>query len=204
MNSSLQFAALTVLCLFPFLVIVSAESGGDARHALIARLSLDQKAARDVNELMTAGRSAVTTLSIVGAAAVLLGAIGLASTLQVWYQRVYDQPPARNLTRQFANRLLWLAGWVACCSTSPPKTSPSRTTPATPDHGKSPALSGGPDPASVPVSTADIAWRSAACLIAVSVPARACPILCRRRATVTRSASRSRQWPARSHCHGAL
>jgi len=45
MNSSLQFAALTVLCLFPFLVIVSAESGGDARHALVARLGLDQKAA---------------------------------------------------------------------------------------------------------------------------------------------------------------
>ena len=41
MNSSLQFAALTVLCLFPFLIIVSAESGGDARHALVARLGLD-------------------------------------------------------------------------------------------------------------------------------------------------------------------
>ena len=28
MNSSLQFAALAVLCLFPFLITVSAESGG--------------------------------------------------------------------------------------------------------------------------------------------------------------------------------
>ena len=112
MNSSVQFAALTVLTLFPFLIIVSAESGGDARHALIARLGLDQKAAQDVNELMSAGKHAVTTLSIVGAAVVLLGAIGLASTLQVWYQRVYDQPPARNVTRQFGNRLLWLGGLV--------------------------------------------------------------------------------------------
>ena len=52
----------------------------------------------------------MTTLSIVGAAVVVLGAVGLASTLQVWYQRVYDQPPARKLTRQLANRFLWLAG----------------------------------------------------------------------------------------------
>jgi len=110
MNSSLQFAALAVLCLFPFLITVSAESGGDARHALIARLGLDQNAARDVNDLMSSGHHAVTTLSIAGALFVLLGAIGIASTLQVWYQRVYDQPPAQTLYRQLVNRLLWLAG----------------------------------------------------------------------------------------------
>jgi len=110
MNSSLQFAALAVLCLFPFLIIFSAKSGGDARHALIARLGLDQQAARDVDQLMSSGRPAVTTLSIIGAAVVVFGAIGVASTLQLWYQRVYDQPPARRLTRQLASRLLWLAG----------------------------------------------------------------------------------------------
>jgi len=52
----------------------------------------------------------VKDLSIIGAALVLLGALGMASTLQVWYQRVYDQPPARKWTRQLANRLLWLGG----------------------------------------------------------------------------------------------
>ena len=110
MNSSLQFAALAVLCLFPFLITVSAESGGDARHALTARLGLDQKATREVDELMSSGSHAVTTLSIVGATLVLLGALGIASTLQVWYERAYDQPPAQNLARQLANRLLWLGG----------------------------------------------------------------------------------------------
>jgi hypothetical protein len=73
MNSSLQFAALTVLVLFPFLIIVSAENGGDARHALIARLGLDQRAARDVDQLMSSGTHAATTPSIVGAAVVLFG-----------------------------------------------------------------------------------------------------------------------------------
>ena len=104
MNSSLQFAALAVLCLFPFLITVSAESGGDARHALIARLGLDQTAARDVDDLMSSGHHAVTTLSIAGGLFVILGAMGIASTLQVWYQRVYDQPPAQTLYRQLATR----------------------------------------------------------------------------------------------------
>ena len=110
MNSSLQFAALAVLCLFPFLITVSAESGGDARHALVARLGFDQEAARDVDKLMSSGSHTVTTLSVVGGALVLLGALGIASTLQVWYERAYDQPPAQNLARQLANRLLWLGG----------------------------------------------------------------------------------------------
>ena len=110
MNSSLQFAVLAVLCLFPFVFFVSAESGGDARHALIARLGLDQKAAQDVNRLMSSGSHAVTDLSIVGLALILLGAIGIASTLQIWYERVYAQPPAPKWTRQLANRLLWLGG----------------------------------------------------------------------------------------------
>ena len=112
MNSSMQFAALAVLVLFPFLVVVSAESGGDARNGLILRLGLDQKAAQDVDQLMSSGRHAVTTLGIVGAAVVLLGALGIASTLQVWYQRVYDQPPAHNVVRQLADRFLWLGGLV--------------------------------------------------------------------------------------------
>jgi membrane protein len=112
MNSSMQFAVLAMLCLFPFVFFVSAESGGDARHALIARLGLDQKAARDVNQLMSSGSHAVTDLSIVGLALVLLGAISIASTLQLWYQRVYEQPPAPNWARQLANRLLWLGGLI--------------------------------------------------------------------------------------------
>jgi membrane protein len=110
MNSSMQFAVLAVLCLFPFVFFVSAESGGDARHALIARLGLDQKAAHDVNRLMSSGSHAVTDLSIIGVALVVLGALGIASTLQLWYQRVYGQPPAPKWTRQLANRFLWLGG----------------------------------------------------------------------------------------------
>jgi membrane protein len=44
---------------------------------------------------------------------IFLGAIGIASTLQTWYQRVYSQPPPKRWVRQLVNRLLWLGGFVA-------------------------------------------------------------------------------------------
>jgi len=37
---------------------------------------------------MSSGSHAVTDLSIIGVALVLSGAIGIASTLRLWYQRV--------------------------------------------------------------------------------------------------------------------
>jgi membrane protein len=113
MNSSLQFAALGVLTLFPFLIIVSAGTGHDLRKTVITRMGLDQHAAKDVNTLISPGNHAVTSLSVLGGALILLGAIGIASTLQSWYQRVYEQPPASSWRRQLLDRLLWLGGFIA-------------------------------------------------------------------------------------------
>jgi membrane protein len=112
MNSSMQFSALALLCLFPFLTIVAAEGGGDVRPALIRRLGLDRQAAQDLDSLMSAGSHAAATLSVLGGALVVLGAIGVASTLQAWYQKVYAQPARARRTRQLAAQLLWLIGLV--------------------------------------------------------------------------------------------
>jgi membrane protein len=108
----MQFAALGVLCLFPFLIVVSADTGHDLRKTVIARTGLDHHAADDVNSLISPGDHAVTSLSVFGGLLIALGAIGIASTLQGWYQRVYDQQPARGWWRQLANRLLWLGGFI--------------------------------------------------------------------------------------------
>jgi membrane protein len=112
MNSSMQFAALAILCLIPFLVIVAAETGGDARPALIRRMGLNRAAAQDVNSLMSTGTHAAATLTVLGAVFVLLGAIGIASTLQAWYQRVYDQKSRVRWTRSLAAQLIWISGLV--------------------------------------------------------------------------------------------
>lgn len=95
LNRFMQFAALGVLCLFPFLIIVSAGTGHDHRKTVIARMGLDQHAADDVNTLIAPGKHAVTSLSVFGGVLIILGAIGIASTLQAWYERVYEQPLPR-------------------------------------------------------------------------------------------------------------
>jgi membrane protein len=45
-----------------------------------------------------------------GSAFLVLSAIGIATNLQLWYQRVYDQPPSRDWMHQLVNRLVWVAG----------------------------------------------------------------------------------------------
>jgi membrane protein len=112
MDSSIQFAALALLCLFPFLIIVAAEWGGDLRPALIRRLGLNHEAADDVYGLMAPGKHVVATLDVLGLALVVLGAFGIASTLQAWYRRVYDQPAGSGWMRLYTARFMWLVGFV--------------------------------------------------------------------------------------------
>jgi membrane protein len=112
MNSSMQFSALALLCLFPFLTIVAAEGGGDVRPALIRRLGLDRQAAQDVDSLMSAGTHAAATLNVIGGVLVVLGAIGVASTLQAWYHTVYAHPTRKRRVRQVLAQLIWLVGLV--------------------------------------------------------------------------------------------
>jgi membrane protein len=111
MNSSFAFAALAVLCAFPLLAVVSAASGGDVREAIVTRMGLDHAAQKDVNGLIYSGHE-VSTLTVFGAVLLLVGAIGMASTLQAWYQRIYEQPPVAGLLRHVGYQL---AGVVAFC-----------------------------------------------------------------------------------------
>ena len=112
MNSSMVFAALALLCLFPFLTILAAATGRDIRHAIIVRLGLNRQAAGDVEDLISSGHHAVTSLTVLGGAFLVFGMIGLAATLQGWYRRVYDQPPQGGL-KTLLSEFLWVILFVA-------------------------------------------------------------------------------------------
>jgi membrane protein len=110
MNSSFAFAALAVLTAFPFLAVTSAAIGGDIRKTIVARMGLDIKATRAVDSMMSTGNQAVATLTWVSAIILVLGAVGMASTLQTWYHRIYERTPPKGLLRHYAYQL---AGVVA-------------------------------------------------------------------------------------------
>ena len=97
MNSSFAFAALAVLSVFPFLAVTSVLFGGDIREVIVARLGLNEQATRDLDSLIATGNQTVATLTWVSIIILLAGALGMASTLQVWYHRIYEQTPPKGL-----------------------------------------------------------------------------------------------------------
>jgi membrane protein len=110
MNSSFAFAALAVLSAFPFLAVSSSVVGGDIRQAIVARMGLNAQATRDVDNLISTGNQAVATLTWVSAIVLVLGMIGMASTLQSWYHRIYEKTPPKGVLRHLGYQL---AGVVA-------------------------------------------------------------------------------------------
>jgi membrane protein len=113
MNSSLAFAALAVVCGFPFLAVIHASVGEDVRQAIVTRMGLNAQAARDVNALIASGNHAVSALTVFGSILLILGAIGMASTLQAWYQKIYDQPPVRGTLKHLGYQVAGVAAFSA-------------------------------------------------------------------------------------------
>jgi membrane protein len=112
MNSSFAFAALAVLTAFPFLAVTSAAVGGDIRHAIVARMGLNIEATRAVDNLIATGNQAIATLTWVSAVILVLGGIGMASTLQTWYSRIYEQPQPKGLLRHAAYQAAGVAAFT--------------------------------------------------------------------------------------------
>jgi membrane protein len=112
MNSSFAFAALAVLSAFPFLAVTSSVIGGDIRQAIVARMGLNAQATRDVNNLIATGNQAVATLTWVSAIVLVLGGIGMASTLSTWYHRIYEQTPPKGLLRHLAYQVAGVAAFT--------------------------------------------------------------------------------------------
>jgi uncharacterized BrkB/YihY/UPF0761 family membrane protein len=102
MNSSFAFAALAVLSAFPFLAVTSSVIGGDIRRTIVARMGLNARATHDVDALISTGNQAVATLTWVSAIVLVLGGIGMASTLSAWYHRIYERTPPKGFLRHLA------------------------------------------------------------------------------------------------------
>jgi membrane protein len=113
MNSSLAFAALAVLSAFPFLAVTATVIGGDLRTAIVARMGLNTQAQHDVNGLIASGNQAVATLTWVSGIVLVLGAIGMAATLQSWYHRIFERTPPKGLLRHLAYQAAGVMAFAA-------------------------------------------------------------------------------------------
>ena len=111
MTSATQFSALAILCLIPVLLIVATATGHDIRQTLASRMGLNPHAARDLDKLISSGHHAVIGLNFLGVVFLVFGGIGIASTLEGWYQRVYGLPPTRPM-RQSLIRFVWVVAFI--------------------------------------------------------------------------------------------
>jgi catechol 2,3-dioxygenase-like lactoylglutathione lyase family enzyme len=89
-------------------------------------MGLNPEAEKDVNGLISSGHAAVGTLTVFSAVLLVAGALGMASTLQAWYQRIYDQPPSKaplkNLAYQAAGVVsfsVYIGVQLACLGGQP-------------------------------------------------------------------------------------
>ncbi len=120
-NRAMLFAAVLLLCFFPFLIIVSAFSGRSTVTGLSRRLGLNHQAATDVSHLFTSSHA--TSNAVTGTAYVffILGGIAAATAVQDLYERAFDLE-GRGM-KDILRRLLWLGfliGWsVAAGSVGP-------------------------------------------------------------------------------------
>jgi membrane protein len=105
-NKAMLFAAVLLLCFFPFLIVLSALAGRSTVTGLSRRLGLNHQAALDVSHLFAS--SSATSNAVTGTAYVffVLGGIAAATAVQDLYERAFNLE-ARGM-KDILRRLVWL------------------------------------------------------------------------------------------------
>ena len=121
MNKGMLFAAILLLCFFPFIIVGNALAGQSAVTGLVRHLGLNQQAAKDVSALFTS--SSATSNAVTGTAYLffLLGGIAAASAVQDLYERSFELESGG--LKDVGRRFVWLAvtvGWVSLAAVAGP------------------------------------------------------------------------------------
>jgi membrane protein len=118
-NKGMLFAAVLLLCFFPFLIVANALAGRSAATGMVRRFGLNQEAANDVGRVFAPAHATSSSITGVGYVLFILGGIAAATAVQDLYERSFRLPSRgmKDLPRQAA----WLvvvvgfgvvAGWV--------------------------------------------------------------------------------------------
>jgi membrane protein len=99
---------LFTLSFIPFLMLLSVVLGRDLPRALVARSEFNTEASHDVTTLFIHGRTALTSLSIIGIVLVIFSAESVSRILQTWYAKIFRAEI--HGWKASARRAEWLAG----------------------------------------------------------------------------------------------
>jgi membrane protein len=111
-NRGILFAGVLFLCLFPFMLVVSALAGRNAVTSLVRHLGLTPAAAADLSRdyaPVSATSNSITGLSWVF---LVIGGMAAATAVQELYERTFDLRGGG--LSDYLRRLVWLAVFVGC------------------------------------------------------------------------------------------
>jgi membrane protein len=112
-NTGMMFAAVLLLCLFPFLIVVNALAGRSQVAGISRQLGLNREAARDVSHLFASSVSTSDAITGGGYVLFVLGGIAAATAVQDLYEKAFGLS-SRGM-KDIPRRLTWL-GIVMGCS----------------------------------------------------------------------------------------
>jgi membrane protein len=100
-NQAMVLAALFMLCMFPFLILVAAVKNVDFVDSLTRHMGLDSAASKDVRNLFGPSSGTLAAVTLGSLAWLVLAASGVAAVVQSFYLRVFDVDPkdAKSLWR---------------------------------------------------------------------------------------------------------
>lgn len=113
MNQAMVLAGTFLLCVFPFLIVLSDLAGRGAASTFSRRLGLNQQAAADMGHLFTSSGATSATITTVCLVLLVLFALAGASVVQELYLRIFDLDPRG--VRDLLRKLIWVGlvvGWL--------------------------------------------------------------------------------------------
>jgi len=113
MNQAMILAGTLLLCVFPFLIVLSALTGRGAASSFSRRLGLNHQAAADLGHLFTSSGATSATITTASCILLVLFALAGANAVQQVYERIFELE-SRGV-RDMLRRIIWaglVVGWL--------------------------------------------------------------------------------------------
>lgn len=111
LDRAMLFAALLMLMMFPFMIVISASIGRDFSTTLSRRMGLNSQASRIVSDLFAHGASSSGGSTASWSILLIFGILAVASALQRLYEDLHGLPAMTGL-RSIVRRLVWVSTFL--------------------------------------------------------------------------------------------
>ena len=111
LDRAMLFAALLMLLMFPFMIVMSVSIGRDFSTGLSRRMGLSSRASQIVSDLFAHGASSSAGSTASWSLLLIFGIVAVAGALQRLYEDLYGLPPAVGLG-SLTRRMVWVASFL--------------------------------------------------------------------------------------------